>query len=127
MSLRPLLAVLALAPLLGGCFLSRSYVNDPIDPETLASLRPGASTAADVVAALGAPTRVVELGNRSAYEFEHRKLKRTGLFLILIGLLNEDTRADRVWVFFDEQDRLTHLGATLTAEETHYALPWSSR
>ncbi|MEO0650243.1 MAG: hypothetical protein AAFZ65_06160 [Planctomycetota bacterium] len=127
MPLRPLLLALLCAPLLGGCFLSRTYVNDPIDPETLATLRPGVSTAAEVVAALGAPTRVVELGNRSAYEFEHRKLKRTGLFLIIVGLLNEDTRADRVWVFFDDQDRLTHMGATLTAEEVNYSLPWTSR
>ena len=127
MTLRPLLLALLLCPTLTGCFLSRSFVNDPITPETLEQLAPGRSTAAEVVAALGAPTRVVELGNRSAYEFEHRKLKRTGLFLLIVGLLNEDTRADRVWAFFDADDVLTHLGATLTADEVNYSLPWSER
>ncbi|MHC4893869.1 MAG: hypothetical protein ACYTFV_11015 [Planctomycetota bacterium] len=123
---RLLLPLLA-APLLGGCFLSRTYVNDSIDPAVLESFQPLVTSAADVVAALGAPTQVVELGNRSAYAFEHRQLKRTGLFLLVVGLLNEDTRSDRVWVFFDEQDRLTHIGATLTADEVRYSLPWSSR
>ncbi len=112
---------------LPGCFLSRSYVNDPLDRAALASLEPGRTTAFEVVQALGAPTQVVELGDRSAYEYEHRRLKRTGLFLFLIGMLNEDTRADRVWVFFDADDRLTHVGATLSADLVEYSLPWGDR
>ena len=74
---------------------------------------------------LAATAQVAALGTVNSMLIMSRK--RTGLFLVVIGLLNEDTRSDRVWVFFDEQDRLTHIGATLTADEVRYSLPWSSR
>ena len=117
-------AVLLSLPLLHGCLVARTGVNDPIARESVESLRPGMS-ATDVVAALGAPVEVVQLGRRSAYRFDHSKRKRAGLFLLLVGFFNEDTREDRVWAFFDENDVLTHLGATLDADETRYAMPWS--
>ncbi|QDU67775.1 hypothetical protein [Engelhardtia mirabilis] len=119
--------LLGLVSLLGSCFVSRSYINDGISPEAVASLEPGVSTAAEVVAALGAPGHVVELGNRSAYQYEHHKLKRAGLWLLIVGLFNEDTRSDRVWVFFDENDVLSHVGATLSAERASYSLPFQDR
>jgi outer membrane protein assembly factor BamE (lipoprotein component of BamABCDE complex) len=123
------LAFLALAalPLLSGCFLSRSYTNDALAPEAIAALEPGRTTAAQVVDVLGAPAHVVELGERSAYLYEHRKMKRAGLLLFVITLLNEDVRSDRLWVFFDRNDRLTHFGATLSAERASYSLPFQDR
>ena len=82
-------------------------------------------TAADVVATLGAPNEVIQLGLRSAYRFDHQKKKRAGLFALVLGFFNEDTREDRVWCFFDQNDVLTHVGSTLDADDTEYALPWS--
>ncbi len=35
-------------------------------------------------------------------------------------------RTDRLWVFFDEKDVLTHCGATYGTHRTQYALPWES-
>lgn len=113
--------LLLLAP---GCLVARTSLNTPIDPERVASLQPGMSSA-DVVAALGAPTEVVQLGTRSAYRFDHVKKKRSGLYIVIVGLFNEDTREDRVWAFFDEAGLLTHLGATFEAGDTQYAMPWS--
>ena len=79
-----------------------------------------------VVARIGKPgaRRVVELDTRSAYEYRFTKQSSAGLWLIVVGFLNEDTRSDRVWVFFDAKGVLTHFGATFEAHRAHPAMPW---
>lgn len=120
------LAISALAlALLPGCALARMSVNDPLDPAAVRQLQPGVSTAADVVELLGAPTDVVSLGRRSAYRYDAEKTKIAGLVLILFNMAHRDTRSDRVWVFFDEDQRLSHLASTFATHRTQYALPWS--
>ncbi|MCP3918314.1 MAG: hypothetical protein GY711_22430 [bacterium] len=106
-----------------GCFFQRTHVNQPIEPARLDQLQPGTSTARDVVEALGAPTDVVQLGKRSAYRYDHKVEKQTGLFLLVLGLRGVDSNADRVWAFFDENDVLTHVGATIEAAEAGYGVP----
>lgn len=118
---------LTLAALCGlglpGCFYSRTHVNQSIDPAHLESLTPGTSTAGDVVLALGAPTEVVQLGRRSAYRYDHRVEKQKAVFLIVFGVRGVDANSDRVWAFFDENDVLTHVGASLEASEARYSVP----
>ena len=109
-------ALSLLLALLPGCFLSRTQVNGPIDNEAIATrLVPGETTAADVVALLGAPNEVVQLGRRSAYRYQHDQQKSAGIFLLVVVVMNRDTQSDRTWVFFDEDDVLTHVGSTLDA------------
>lgn len=108
----------------GGCFLERQSVNEPILPEVVQRLQPGKTRAQEVVQWLGAPAEVVQLGHRSAYRFDHTTGKGAMLWLGLLVLNNEDTRADRLWVFFDEKDVLTHYGATFAAGRTEYSMPW---
>jgi len=122
----PLTAVLFLA-LLPGCFLARDTVNDPLPPLRIAALTPGTTTAAEAAAALGAPADVVQLGHRSAWRYEFATEKRTGLFLVLVGLFNSDTRSDRAWLFFDEEDVLSHVASTLSADDADFAMPWADR
>ena len=107
------------------CVLSREFVNAPIDGESVSQLQPGTTTAAQAVELLGAPNEVVQLGRRSAYRYEHAQNKTAGLWLILVILLNRDTQADRTWLFFDENDVLSHVGTTLQAKDAEYAMPWS--
>lgn len=109
---------------LPGCFAARSTFNEPLRADALAALRPGETTARDVVEQLGAPTEIVQLARRSAYRYDFTASKRAGLFLVVVFVMNEDTRADRVWVFFDEDDVLTHVGATFAGHRTEYAAPW---
>jgi len=66
----------------------------------------------------------VQLWKQSAYRYESTTTKDAGLWLLVVGLFNSDAHADRAWVFFDEQGLLTHVGATLAADEAEYALPW---
>ncbi|MEZ6005989.1 MAG: outer membrane protein assembly factor BamE [Planctomycetota bacterium] len=122
MNLRLLL--LASPLLLSGCFLSRIDHNRPLDPAVVAELRAGEHTADDVLARMGAPIEVVQLGHKSAWRYEYERTKQTGLFALVVGLHGIDMRADRVWVFFDENDRLTHVGATFESKEAEFELPF---
>lgn len=112
--------------LLPACVLSRQTENEPLHADRVAGLVPGKSTAKEVVAALGAPTEVVQLGRRTAYSYEHAAKKTAGVVLFVVNLWNSDTRADRAWVFFDENDVLTHVAASLHAADASWALPWQS-
>lgn len=116
------LVALALAP---GCLISRNNVNEPLVQENVAKLQPGVTTAQRAVELLGAPTEVVQLGFRSAYRFEFATAKRAGLFLIVVNLSNTDTRSDRVWLFFDDKDVLTHVGSSFQAADASYSMPWT--
>jgi outer membrane protein assembly factor BamE (lipoprotein component of BamABCDE complex) len=107
-----------------GCFTARDTTNEPLDAEKIASLQPGETRAADVVELLGAPTEVVQLARRSAYRYDFTNSKRSGLFLIVANFINEDTRSDRLWVFFDDAQVLSHLGLTLQGDASEYAMPW---
>ncbi len=118
-----LLVLLALAP---ACFISRTSVNDPLTPASLEGLQPGTTTAAEVLELLGAPVEVVQLGHRTAYRFDAETTKRAGLWLVVVGFMNDDTRSDRVWVFFNQDDVLTHVGATFNARDPKYAMPWQN-
>jgi len=120
--------LLFLVPLLAalpGCLIDRSTVNEPLAAEAVAALEPGRTTAREAVALLGAPTEVVQLGRRSAYRYQFETSKRAALFLVVVNLVGRDTRADRAWLFFDENDVLTHVASTYQGDDTRYALPWT--
>lgn len=109
---------------LSGCAIGRTAENEPLQEEKISQLKPGEMSAGDVVAIMGAPVDVVQLGRRSAYLYIHRMERTTGIVLIVLNFLNQDQRQDRVWVFFDENDKLTHVGSTLEAARARIAAPW---
>jgi hypothetical protein len=100
-------------------------VNEPLDALAIAPFEPGVTTAADVVEALGAPSDVVQLGRRSAYRYDAMVSKGAGLVLLVVNLGHMDSRSDRIWVFFDEDDVVTHVAGTFATHRTRYALPWT--
>ncbi len=110
--------------LASACAFARQDINDPLDAPTIRAFVPGTTTARDVTERLGAPTEVVQLGRRTAYRYDATAAKSTVLFLALINFARQDTRSDRLWVFFDEHDVLTHYGATFGTHRTQYAMPW---
>jgi outer membrane protein assembly factor BamE (lipoprotein component of BamABCDE complex) len=118
------LLLLALLPCLTGCFVSRSGINEPLDAELVGLLEPGTTTAREVVEILGGPNEVVQLGRRSAYRYGATGTKTAIFSVVVLTLRNEDTRQDRLWVFFDENDTLTHYGATFASHRTQYAMTW---
>lgn len=116
--------IIPLVMLLSGCFIARDSLNEPLKGGDINDLRPGVTTAKEVVGKLGAPTDVVQLGRRSAYRYDFTNRKRAGLFLLVANFINDDTRSDRLWVFFNEDEILTHAGATLNGNDATYAMPW---
>lgn len=119
---RTLLLLLLL--FLPACALARQETNDPLDARVVNSLEPGKTTAKEVVERLGAPTEVVQLGRRTAYRYDASITKSAGLILLLFNMVAQDTRSDRVWVFFDENDLLTHYAASYATHRAQYTLPW---
>jgi hypothetical protein len=125
MRMRTSLVLPALALLLApGCFIARDTVNVPLVRERVAELVPGQSNAGDATRLLGAPHEVVQLGHRSAYRYDFTTTKRAGFTVIVVTFLNSDTRQDRVWLFFDAKDVLTHVGSSLDAEDADFTMPW---
>jgi len=116
--------MLLLLPLVSACALGRQTRNEPLDPLLTEHLQPGVTSAREVVGLLGGPNEVVQLGRRSAYHYIAENTKTTGLILVLFNMFHQDTRTDRLWVFFDEHDVLSHWGATWGTHRTQYALPW---
>lgn len=114
----------ALLLLLPACALARQETNDPLDASLIGTLQPGTTTAREVVDKLGAPTEVVQLGKRSAYRYDASVTKSAALILLVFNMAAQDTRSDRLWVFFDERDVLTHYGASYATHRAQYALPW---
>ena len=109
---------------LASCSIARQDVNEPLDAVRIQELQPGSTTAKQVVELLGGPNEVVQLGKRTAYRYDSDTTKSALLFMVVFNLANQDTRQDRLWVFFDEKDVLTHYGATYGSHRTQYALPW---
>lgn len=114
----------AFASLAPACFVSRTSFNTPLRAQVIEQLAPHHTTAREVTELLGAPNEVVQLGQRTAYRYDFTNTKRAGLTLIVVTLLNDDTRSDRVWLFFGADDVLTHLGTTFDGAKTEYAMPW---
>jgi hypothetical protein len=118
------LALAAISVHLGGCFFDRDSINEPLDPALVRSLRPGATTAKEVVEMFGAPSDVVQLGRRTAYRYDHTVGKTAAAWFILVAMASTDTRQDRLWVFFDENQVLSHYGSTLSSHRAQYSSPW---
>ena len=118
--LRCLFVALCSAPLTG-CLLAETRVNEPIPAAAVEGLAPG-TTADEVVGLLGAPAEVVELGARTAYRFEFERSKQSGLFLLVLNFDARRTKSDRVWCFFDADDRLTHVAASFEAADVKHGL-----
>ena len=121
---RALFASALLALTVSSCAFGRQRTHEPIEAMAVSSLAIG-DGAQRVTEVLGAPTEVVQLGKRSAYRYDYTEAKQAGLFLILVGFFNSDSHQDRVWVFFNESNLLTHVGSTLQADEAEYGMPWS--
>ncbi len=119
-----LLSALLPLLLLQSCFISRRSNNEPLSLAQVRSLTPGKSTAKECVEILGAPTDVVQLGKRFAYRYDHTINKGAGLFLLVLIFFNEDARQDRVWLFFDANSVLSHVGSTFAAERPEHSMPW---
>lgn len=122
---RPLaLFLLLCTTFASACGIARQSTNEPLDATAIHALEPGKTTAREVTERLGAPSEVVQLGRRTAYRYDAAIAKGAILILVVANFGNFDSRSDRLWVFFDEKDVLSHYGATFGTHRTQYAMPW---
>jgi outer membrane protein assembly factor BamE (lipoprotein component of BamABCDE complex) len=121
--------ILALAALFllvcSGCFVfgtNKDY--HPFEAELLDSVEPGQTTAKDISSVFGAPTKIVKMSNGNAFIYQRSVAKATLIWLVLISFGNYDNQVDQVVFFFDNQDVLTHFGASMNADKAGYGLPF---
>lgn len=110
---------------LSGCaVIGRAKDYRPFDEQGLSQIKPGQTTALEVTKLFGAPTQVVELSNGNAYIYNRSLSKATGIWLILVTLVNYDTQHDRIVFFLDENDVVTHYGSSFKTDTASYGTPF---
>ena len=122
--MRRTLLLLPLITLIAGCALGRFSDNEPLDPKLMVQLVPGKTTAKQAVELLGAPAQVVQLDKRTAYFYEYINRRLTGVISPLL-LANNDARSDRMWLFFDADQVLTHYAGTFEGARVRWGFPWT--
>jgi len=121
----PGIGLLILMVWLSGCALfGRGKEYRPFDAKALERVKPGETTGTEVTQWFGAPTQVVRLSNGNAYIYARTLSKATGVWLLLVTLVNYDTQHDRIVFFIDKSDVVTHYGSSFEAEKAGYGMPW---
>ena len=94
-SMRIMLAAALLA--LGGCAVSRGDLGDGLPKEKIAAVKEGQTTTTEVLALLGAPASIQQIGDMTVFHYYHYALKH-GTFLVFsrINVAGDDT-----YVFLD--------------------------
>ncbi len=126
-----LLVLLALvAALMPGCaILGRRQKDKYIQPEMVSQVKKGMSKE-EVTALLGAPQEIIFSNlehdplREHAYVFTQSTTLYTGIFLALISFGNVDEKSDRVIVFFDDDGKVEHVGATLISDTAEHGFPF---
>jgi hypothetical protein len=122
----------------------------PLSAEKIEQITPGQSTLADTAQILGSPNEIVwsngvttpveiregtgvvntfmaqgEGVYERAYHYRYTLEKRSGFTIIVFSTLSYDTKYDDLFVFFNEQGVVTHVGASLDSSRASY-WPFSS-
>jgi outer membrane protein assembly factor BamE (lipoprotein component of BamABCDE complex) len=96
---KPLAAWLLIAFLVAGCAFSRGDLGTAIKADDLAQIKKGQTTEAQVVALLGAPDEIREIGKRSLFHYFRYTLKHATVFVFS----RANIASDEVYVLFDER------------------------
>jgi len=97
-----LLLGLSAAMSLTACTVVRGGIGDEFKAEQLATIQKGTSTRADVVAALGAPDRVVEANGHEVFQYYRYDIKSACLCLILLNFSRTNIKSDDLFVFVNK-------------------------
>ena len=138
-----------------GCILGRVRDEVPLDASKAAQIVPGTTTKKQVVELLGAPTyvsdriglRPVSSGSGTAlragsnvgpmidelvrspfdhsYTYEYTDTKSASLYLLVVSFTNQETKRDRVVIFFDDKGVVSHVGSSFNAKDVSFRLPTS--
>ena len=119
------LIVLLILIFVSGCFgFGKNQDYQPLDAGKLEKLVKGQTTATEVGALFGAPSQVVKMSNGNAYIYTHSVAKGTAVWLLLVSLGNYEKQYDQIIFFFDNNDIMTHYGASFDAHDSSYGNPF---
>ncbi|MBX9660713.1 MAG: hypothetical protein K2X00_19330 [Nitrospiraceae bacterium] len=104
MSVRCVLGIALLGLLLTqGCAFSRGTLGDEIRADAIASIKKGTSSKAEVLAALGAPDRVLQVNGRDVYQYYRYDAKAGSLLLILVNFSRLSVKSDDLFVIMSRE------------------------
>ena len=123
--MRTLMPVGLLAPLLvgllalGGCaqYSEERGVEVNWDPAILAGFERGVSTRGDVMAALGPPSQLVNLGDETVLYYLNESSRGRGVILIVYNRFEIEADYDRAVFIFDADDRLTDFSGWIAPDD----------
>lgn len=84
-----------------GCAFSRGTLGDDLKPDAIASITKGVSTKADVLAALGAPDRLLQVNGRDVYQYYRYDAKAGSLLLIIVNFSRLSIKSDDLYVILN--------------------------
>lgn len=84
-----------------GCAFSRGTLGDDLKPDAIASITRGVSTKADVLAALGAPDRLLQVNGRDVYQYYRYDAKAGSLLLIIVHFSRLSIKSDDLYVILN--------------------------
>lgn len=100
----------ASAVLATGCTIVRERIGDPLPSRDRLDLRVGGTTLRDALRQLGAPDRIVPIGDRLRLAYARRRRDarelRIDYQLQLLGVTDVDGEDVVLWLDFDADDRL---------------------
>ena len=108
----------------GCCALGKNMDFHQFDAKSLNGLVLNQTTAAEVCQNFGAANQVVKMSNGNAYIYRRAVARATAVWLLFVSLMNYDKQYDQIVFFFDNNDILTHYGASLNAEDASYGFPF---
>lgn len=104
MSVRSVLAIALLGLLLTqGCAFSRGTLGDEIRADAIASIKKGVSSKTEVLSALGAPDRLLQVNGRDVFQYYRYDAKAGSLLLILVNFSRLSIKSDDVFVILNHE------------------------
>jgi hypothetical protein len=98
---------------------ARQGVENRWRAEAVPTFKEGETTQHDVLAALGPPSQLIKVGNRTVFYYLQELKKVRSLILILYNQTRENITYDRAIFFFDEQGRLTDFATSAEKAPTN--------
>ena len=86
-----------------GCAFSRGTLGDEISADAITTIKKGTSTKAEVLAALGAPDRLLQVNGRDVYQYYRYDAKAGSLLLILVNFSRLSIKSDDLFVILNRE------------------------
>lgn len=94
--------LLTLVASLSACAFSRGTLGEDIQSDAIATIHKSTSTKADVLTALGAPDRILQVNGRDLFQYYRYDAKAGSLLLILVNFSRLSIKSDDLFVLLDK-------------------------